>query len=344
MKKLLNTRGASLPMVAAFFVIYFVWGSTYLAGRVAVGTLPPFFVAALRSLAAGLLLWAWTAATTGIRPVPWRSALVPGALLFTGGHGLLMYAMRTVPSGPAAVISALVPIWILLLIWLTEAGPAPSARECTGTAVGIVGVSLLAAPWRTGAGELDPFGVTLLMGSALSWAAGTVMVRRRGTHHAVRQAVAMQLIAGGALALAVSLALGETGTMAAAAFTLPAVGALAYLVVGGSLLGVLSYSWLLNRATPAKVTSYAYVNPVVAMVLGWALAGEQVSARMLAAAAVTVVGIALVLIPGAPVAAVAAGTLYGANRPDAVGRPARAAQSERRAMIGSTRVARRAGR
>jgi drug/metabolite transporter (DMT)-like permease len=297
MKNLLIRHRAALPMLGAFFVIYFVWGSTYLAGRVAVGSLPPFLVAAIRSIAAGALLWAVTAATTGIQPLRWRSAWLPGALLFAGGHGLLMYAMTTVPSGPAAVISALVPVWILLLIWLTEPGNAPSAREGAGIAFGILGALLLAAPWRAGEGDLDPLGVAMLMGSALSWAAGTVVVRRQGRETGVRQAVAMQLLAGGVLSLAISLALSETGTMAPYAFSLPAVAALGYLIVGGSLLGVLSYSWLLKHVTPAKVTSYAYVNPVMAMFLGWALVGEQVTARMLAASAVTVVGIALVLLP-----------------------------------------------
>lgn len=353
MNDMLERHRAAIRIAAAFFVIYFVWGSTYLAGRVAVGTLPPFLVAALRSLAAGALLWGWTAATTGIRPLRWAAALVPGILLFTGGHGLLMYGMRSVPSGPAAVISALVPIWILLLIWLTEPGAAPTRRERAGIGVGIAGVLLLAAPWRTGVGELDPFGVALLMASTLSWAAGTMVVRRQGRRDAVRQTVAMQLIAGGAVALAVSLALGETGAMAPYAFSFTALGALAYLIVGGSLLGVLAYSWLLKHVQAAKVTSYAYVNPVVAMLLGWAVVGEQVTGRMMLAAAIAVAGVALVLVPRRRRAATgdevrpvdaAHAAAVDAGVGDDVGTVPAWAQSERRAMIGSTRVARRAGR
>ena len=289
--------GLELALVGgAFFAIWFVWGSTYLAGRIAVETIPPVLLAAARSLVAGAILLPLARHfETGPRPA-WGPAALTGTLLFAGGHGLLCIALRMVPSGPAALVEATIPLWLILFAWLMERRGWRSRRELVGTAIGFGGIVLLVAPWRLSAGESMPLaGFLLLVASAVAWAGGSIGARRAGLLRTPFQASGMQLLSGGAVALAISAVSGEAAGFDPRQLAPAALWAFVYLVLGGSLLAFASYNWLLGRISTAKVASYAYVNPVVALLLGWWLAAELLSPGIVLAAAVTLGGVALVV-------------------------------------------------
>ncbi len=288
------SRRERITLIAALFVVYFVWGSTFLAGRFAVGQLPPMTVTAIRALAAGLML----SMVRGSGPaLPWRHAILPGLLLFTGGYGLLMLGMLTVPSGVAAVIDATIPMWLVGLAWLLGEGPRPTRRIVAGLAFGFLGVGLLAAPWSLLPGErLDVFGAAVISAAAATWALGTVLARHHGNTADPVNASARYLVAGGVTSALAALATGEFGRVELAAFTPATLGALAYLTLGGSLAGSLAYVWLMRRMEPATLSTHAFVNPVIATLLGALVAGEALTPQLGLAMATILFGVALILV------------------------------------------------
>lgn len=298
MKNLRETRLYQWILVGAFMVIWLVWGSTFLAGRIAVRTVPPILLAALRSLAAGALLFAVLRLAGNRERVPWRPAFLAGVLFFLGGHGGLAAGLRTVPSGAAALVEGTTPLWIVLFGWWSGDSRRPSGREIAGVAIGLLGVVVLSAPWEfVRGGALDPRGTVLLLVSSISWAAGSIYVRRNAVLSLPGLPTAAMLLTGGGMALVLSLALGEAGRITPGTFSPASVTALAYLVAFGSLLGSVAYTWLLGETSAAKVSSYAYVNPVIAVLLGGWLAGEELSGRTLLAALITIAGVVLVVAP-----------------------------------------------
>lgn len=278
-------------VLLAILAVYLVWGSTYLAIRIALETVPPFAIGAIRFLIAGAGLYAGLRLTGAPAPtaVQWRTAALTGVLLFVGGNGLVVLGEQWVDSGLVALIVGTMPLWAALFGGLV--GERPSRREWLGLALGFVGVAALqlgGALGDAGAGAL----VVLL--SPVCWALGVVLGRTRPLP-AGPMAAAAQMLTGGAALLALSLASGESLT------TLPSARsalALVYLVVFGSLVGFTAYGYLLRHARPAVANSYAYVNPVVAIVLGAALAGELVTPTTWLAAAVILSGVAVLRGPG----------------------------------------------
>jgi drug/metabolite transporter (DMT)-like permease len=288
-------------LLLAFAIVYVVWGSTYLAMRVAVHTLPPFLMGGVRFVVAGLLLAAWV----GARERPgwptrrqWQWALVTGALLMVGGNGGVSWATaRGVPSGVVALLAASLAIWMVVLDALRPGGRRPPALVWLGLALGIVGVAVLVGPARlAGAGTIDLLGAALALGGSLVWAAGSLLARGGARPPSALWGSALQMLCGGALLLALAGAHGDFARLAAPAGAPSAasLAAMAYLVVFGSLVGFTAYVWLLQHAAPARVATYAYVNPLVAVGLGWALGGEPLGARTVAAAGVIVGGVALI--------------------------------------------------
>jgi drug/metabolite transporter (DMT)-like permease len=291
-----------IEILLAFGAVYVLWGSTYLAIRIGVETIPPFVLAGLRHSIAGVILYAWVRGTKRAgRPEPrhWRSAALVGGLLLLGGNGLVTWAEQRVPSGLAALIVASVPLW-MTLIDAALSRRRPHGVVLAGLAMGLSGIAFLAAPGRfAGGGHVDPLGAAALLTAALLWAAGSLVSRRVALPSSTLLATAMEMVAGGAILLTVA---GLTGELSA--FSLPAVSArsvlaLGYLIVAGSLLGFSAYVFLLGATTPARVATYAYVNPVVAVFLGWLAAGESVTPRTLVAAAVIVSAVALIIRHGA---------------------------------------------
>ena len=284
-------------VILAFAAIYVLWGSTYVAIRYAVETLPPFLMAGTRHLIAGFILYlASRRGDGGARPRArdWGLAAVIGALMLFGGNGLVSWAERRVPSGLAALIVASVPIWMTVLEALRERR-APRPAVVVGLVLGLASLAWLVVPSRAGSGGVDPLGAVALLVASLSWAIGSLYSRRVKFPVSTFVAVAMEMIAGGLVLWTAGLALGEGAGLNLAAVSPRSLAALGYLVLFGSLAGFSAYMWLLKVTTPARVSTYAYVNPVVAVLLGWTIANEAVTLRMALAAVGIVAAVAIII-------------------------------------------------
>jgi drug/metabolite transporter (DMT)-like permease len=288
---------STTKLLAGFAAVYVIWGSTYLAIRFGVETLPPFLMAATRFVIPGAVLYAWfrrrgAPAPTGAQ---WRAATLSGSLLLLGGNGTVTWAEQWVPSGLTALIIASVPLWMAAMSWVVEPGARPGPRGIAGIVVGFAGVAYLVEP----GGELgrDPHtligALSIVLASAL-WAAGSLTSRHLPRPDNAFLASAMQMLGGSAaLAIAGTLA-GEWSRVDLAAVSPRSALSLLYLMTFGSVIALSAYVWLMKVSTPAKVSTYAYVNPVVAVLLGWGLAGEAVTSRTLAAAAVIIASVVMI--------------------------------------------------
>jgi drug/metabolite transporter (DMT)-like permease len=256
--------------------------------------MPPFLMMAVRSLIAGTLLFGWALLRNRERPAPeqWAAAAAVGTLLFLGCHGLLAWAEQTVPSGVAALMLATIPVWMTLLDW-ASGGARPGWRAIVGLALGLLGLLFLIGPGPRDGAPL--IGLLALVASAFAWAAGSILSRHLPRPPSLVLASGMQLVTGGAALAVVGLAIGEAGRIDAGVLAPRAVLAFVYMVVAASLVSFTAYMWLLRVSTPARVGTYAFVNPVVALFVGWAFAGESLDARTLSASLVIVVGVALIV-------------------------------------------------
>ena len=276
----------------AYAAVYLIWGSTYLAIRVAVGDIPPLLLMGVRCTAAGALMLAW-AAMRGERATPrqWRHAAIAGGLMIAGTYGALAWAEQRLASGIAALLSATSPLWLTTLDWPRSGRPA--ATTLAGLALGIAGVAALVA---TG----SPVGVNVsaalvLVGGTITWAAGSLYSRPPRLPASVALGAGMPLVAGGVMLLAASIASGEAAHYDIHRASHAALWALASLIVFGSLVGFSAYAWLLRVAPPSRVGTHAYVNPLVAVALGWSVAGEPVTVATGVAAAMIAASVAMVL-------------------------------------------------
>ena len=276
----------------AYAAVYLVWGSTYLAIRVAVGDIPPLLLMGVRCTAAGALMLAW-AAIRHERATrrQWRHAAIAGGLMIAGTYGALAWAEQRLASGIAALLSATSPLWLTTLDWPRSGRPA--ATTLAGLALGIAGVAALVA---TG----SPVGVNVsaalvLVGGTITWAAGSLYSRPPRLPASVALGAGMPLVAGGVMLLAASIASGEAAHYDIHRASHAALWALAYLIVFGSLVGFSAYAWLLRVAPASRVGTHAYVNPLVAVALGWSVAGEPVTAATGVAAAMIAASVAMVL-------------------------------------------------
>jgi drug/metabolite transporter (DMT)-like permease len=280
-------------------VLYLVWGSTYLGIKVAIGTVPPFVMGFLRFVPAGVLLAGAVAVhARGALPRPTlaqvRDAAIVGTMLLVGGTGLVAWSEQTIPSGIAALLIALVPMWLAIFGRVLFGDRVPSLAA-VGIAVGLAGVAILA--WPSGdVGRLDPAGLGVLLVSPMCWSLGTLYAARRAVLPAPALfSTAIQMVAAGLAFLVVAVLTGETAGFEVAAVSASSWLGIAYLVVVGSLVGYTTYAWLLTVAPLGRIATYAYVNPVVAVFLGWLLVGEPLSPRTIVAAAVIVAAVALIV-------------------------------------------------
>lgn len=281
----------------AFAVVYLVWGSTYLAIRYAIQTIPPFFMAATRFAVAGALLTAFSLARGAARPTARqaRNAAVVGALLLAGGNGGVVWAEQTVPSGVAALLVATVPIWLVVLDWLRPGGERPGAGVAVGLAVGLAGmVALVGVDAFRGHSAVNLAGVAALTAGSILWAAGSLFARGTALPASGLLASGVEMLAGAAVLVLIGLGSGEGAALHPAAASTRSLLALAYLVTFGSVVGYSAYSWLVQHTSPAALGTYAYVNPVVAVLLGWLIAREPVTARTIAGAAIIIVAVAII--------------------------------------------------
>lgn len=290
-------RPSRTRIVLAFAAVYLVWGSTYLAILYAIETIPPFLMAGTRFLVAGGILYLW-ARLTGVTPptrAQWVATAITGILMLAVGNGAVTWSEQRIPSGLAALFVATVALWMVLLEFLRRNGTRPTRLSIIGLLLGFGGVGVLVGPAAlTNARDLDVFAALVLIGASLSWAAGSVYSRVLARPASAAVGSGMQMLAGGVVLAIVGVSSGELARLDVAAVTTRSTLSLGYLIVFGSLVGFTAYAWLLRVCTPAAVATYAYVNPMVAMFLGWIIAGEEFSPRMIVAAAIILSGVALI--------------------------------------------------
>ena len=282
---------------AALLAVYLVWGSTYLGIRFAVETIPPFFHAAVRFLIAGAFLFTWRRLAGDPAPTrgQWKSAAIVGALLLVGGNGLISLSEVNLPSGVAALIVASIPMFMVLVEALRPGGAKPGPWQLLGLLIGFGGVALLIGPAEFGSGarqfSLVSGGIALL--AALLWAIGSIYNRSADLPASTLLFTGMEMLAGSLGLFLVSGLLGEFGRVDLAAISTRSLLGLLYLITFGSLVGFTSYAWLLRNAPVSLVSTYPYVNPIVAVLLGNWLAHETLNGRILLAAGIIVGAVVL---------------------------------------------------
>jgi drug/metabolite transporter (DMT)-like permease len=284
-------------VIGAFVAVYIVWGSTYLAIRYAVETIPPFLMVGTRFLASGAILYAWSRLRHQPKPTAaqWRDASIAGFLLLCCGNGAVAWAEQRVPSGLAALLVAIVPLWMVVLDWLGPRGSRPRVSVVIGVVVGLLGLVVLIGPSTiAGHGTIDRTAACVLVVGSLAWAAGSVYNRYGARPESAIMSTGLQMLAGSVLLILVGVALGELRAVHPEHISSVSWTGWLYLVTFGSLVGFTAYVYLLREVSPAKASTYAYVNPVVAVFLGWAVAGEPVTARTLLAAAIILGAVAMI--------------------------------------------------
>jgi drug/metabolite transporter (DMT)-like permease len=282
----------------ALFAIYLAWGSTYLAIHFAVASIPPFFMTGMRFLVAGLVLYVWRRLAGD--PAPTRaqcgSTAVIGTLLLVGGIGGVSWAEQYVPSGITALIIAATPLWVVMIEAIRRGGSRPTWLTTTGVVIGLAGISILIDPVGT-AGHPQGYnilGVAAVLLAALSWAVGSIYSQGANLPNSAMLGSGMELLAGGAGSFILGLVTGEAGRLNLSAITLSSVEGLVYLIVFGSLVGFVCYSWLLRVAPMTLVVTYAYINPLVAVILGSLLAKEVLTLKVLFATPVILSAVVLI--------------------------------------------------
>jgi len=297
------SRPGTAALVAAFAAVYVIWGSTYLAIRFAVESLPPFLMASSRWIVAGVALYLWRRAAGDARPalLHWRSAAIVGALLIVGGNGLVSWAEQTVESHLAALLVAIVPVYIALLSW-GATGARPGWRTLAGIVLGLAGVAVLVLPGFLSAqgATVTAWGLLAVLLASFLWSTGSLYSRKAPLPASPLLGASMEMIAGGVLLAVVGLARGEASHVDLAAVSARSWIALAFLALFGSVVAYSAYVWLLKVSRPELVATYAFVNPIVAVALGVVLAGEAVSGATLLAAALIVAAVAIVVTSPAP--------------------------------------------
>jgi drug/metabolite transporter (DMT)-like permease len=284
-----------MRLVAALGIVYVVWGSTYLGMAVADETMPPLLMLAVRFAIAGavLLAWAWRRGELAVRPGlrAWRAAAIIGFALLVLDTGGVAWAVQRVPTGTAALLVASVPLFMAVIDRVSFGiRLAPSAAAGIGT--GLVGVAILAGP----SGHTDLLGAAVLLGASFAWAAGSAYLRVAPLPQGAFAGTAMQMLAGAAMLGVIGVATGEAGRVHVAEISLRSVVALGFLVVFGSLLAYTAYGWLVQHAPTPLLSTYAYVNPAVAVLLGWVFLGEHVGGREIAAGLVILASVAMLLL------------------------------------------------
>jgi drug/metabolite transporter (DMT)-like permease len=281
LSKQVGSDNTKIKIIAAFGIIYLVWGTTYLAIRLAINTIPPFLMAGIRFTLAGILLYGWSYWRFDKKPrlSDWGKAAIPGILMFVGGNGILTWAETFIPSGLAALIIATVSIWMVVLDWLFFGRKKPDKLTLSGIAIGVAGVALL-----TGVGDEVLInggsiivGIVVLTLASMSWAAGSLVSRNLKSTTSLQFTISMQILIGGLALILIGSAKGEWPQVSLQTISPQSLFALSYLILLGTLLAYSAYLWLLRVSTPAKVSTYAFFNPLIAVFLGWSLLDEPLT-------------------------------------------------------------------
>lgn len=292
-----STRASSL-LLASFAAVYFLWGATFFAIRIGVESFPPLVLAGLRHLSVGLVFYPIFRHISGEKPTlrQWRTTIVTGVLLLLCGNGTVSWAEKVIPSGIAALLVATVSLWMVLADWFRPGGSRPAPRVLASLVLGFAGMALLVGPKHLGGAErVNPWGAFALVLASLAWAIGSIYSKHHPIPNSAMLGVAMQMVAGGTALLVVAGISGEYRELHLAQVSLRSWMALGYLAVFGSALGFSAYVYILKHGTAARVATYAFVNPVVALFLGWLLGGEALTLRTLLASAVILTAVILVI-------------------------------------------------
>jgi drug/metabolite transporter (DMT)-like permease len=287
-------------IVIAFAALYLVWGSTYLGIRFAIETIPPFLMAGMRFLLAGVIMYAiaqWQG-TYKSSWANWRTSLIIGACLLLAGNGGVTISEKYIDSGLAALIVAIVPIYIVILSWATGMAPRPAPVVWLGLIGGFIGVGILLGPalhLSSNSGRHPAIGMSILLVSSFIWSAGSLYSRTAKHAASPFLTAAQQMLCGGLLLLLAGIVTGEMRHFHPGSISLVSLASFIYLVLIGAVVGYTAYIWLLRHCDPAKVATYAYVNPIVAVLLGAGFAGEQLTMRVLVAAALIIGSVAIVI-------------------------------------------------
>jgi drug/metabolite transporter (DMT)-like permease len=285
----------------AFATIYFVWGSTFLAIRIGVAEVPPFLLAALRFLSAGLILFAWSLARGEPSPqrTEWRSVCLLALLIFVVDYGLLFWAEQRVPSGVAAVMMALIPAFTAVAEILLLGTQRLTVRLAVALAIGVAGVAvLMSRSLNLGGAPIDRVGALALVVAAMGWSLASALARKLPLPRSKVMSSGAQMLAGGVFLAVAALGLGELRGFEPARVSLRAWLSLLYLIVPGSIIAFTAYVWLIHRESPTKVGTYAYVNPVVAVLLGYLVAGEAFGLRTVLGTVCVLVSVLLITTTG----------------------------------------------
>ncbi|MCA9253254.1 MAG: drug/metabolite exporter YedA [Phycisphaerae bacterium] len=285
-----------LLIVAAFAAIYIVWGSTYLAIRFAIESIPPFLMAGMRFLVAGSIMFGYLRLRNAPMPTRsnWRSAAIVGCLMLLGGNGLVCWAEQHVASGLAALLIATVPLWMVTLDFLLYRGPRPTASIALGLILGLVGIFILIGPADIGGEPIHTMGGIVLLLACVFWSIGSLHARRVNLPRSTTMSASLQMICAGVVFFVVGTLAGEWRTFDIAAVSAKSWFSLAYLIVFGAILALTAYNFLLQNCSPKNVSTYAYVNPVIAVVLGALLANETLSPRTSVAALIIIASVILI--------------------------------------------------
>jgi drug/metabolite transporter (DMT)-like permease len=287
-------------IVIAFAALYLVWGSTYLGIRFAIETIPPFVMAGMRFLLAGVIMYAiarWQG-TYKSSWANWRTSLIIGACLLLAGNGGVTISEKYIDSGLAALIVAIVPIYIVILSWATGMAPRPAPVVWLGLIGGFIGVGILLGPalhLSSNSGRHPAIGMSILLVSSFIWSAGSLYSRTAKHAASPFLTAAQQMLCGGLLLLLAGIVTGEMRHFHPGSISIVSLASFIYLVLIGAVVGYTAYIWLLRHCDPAKVATYAYVNPIVAILLGAGFAGEQLTMRVLVAAALIIGSVAIVI-------------------------------------------------
>lgn len=285
-------------VLLSFAAVYFIWGSTFFAIRIGIESFPPLLVPAMRHLSVGLIFYPIFRVLSRERPTPaqWRTAIVTGFLLLTVGNGIVSWAEQFVPSGITALLVATVCLWMVLLDWLRPGGTRPAPRVFAGVLLGFAGMALLVGPRNLGGSErVSPFGTLILVLASLAWAYGSIYSKHNLLPNSAMLGVAMQCLAGGIALLIATVLSGELHGFHWANVTTRSWVAVIYLAVFGSGVGFSAYVYLIKHSSSTKLSTYAFVNPVVALLLGWSFGGEPLSLRTILASSVILAAVILVI-------------------------------------------------
>lgn len=296
----MQSQPQRFKLISAFASVYIVWGSTYLAIRLAIETIPPLLMAGFRFIIAGSIMYLWGRVRTREIPtrVHWKSAAIVGVMLLLVGNGGLSWSEQLIPSGIAALLVAVSPLWFILIEWM-QGGPRPTVGVFIGLTLGTIGIAVLIDPADlVGGGEVSALGASVLLISSVCWAFGSFYSRRAKLPSSPAIANGMEMLIGGVGLILLGVAMGEMNDLHLATITTKSLLAVGYLVVFGSIIGFSSYIWLFHNTTPTRASTYAYVNPIVAVFIGWLVGGEQLPTRVVLAALLIIAAVATITLFG----------------------------------------------